>query len=124
MNKTDTHSVQQVQTLYDNELQILKDPNVGKERKKESVKKLKRYGNFLKDIDFKDLNGKKYPEQVCWKDDKQMDKKEVYKLIDSVDTAVIDNRTKILEEDLTGVSVGKDRFIFVDLDGPEPKHEV
>ena len=126
MNKTDTHSVQQVQTLYDQELQILKDKNVGKDRKKEAVKKLKRYGNFLKDIDFKDLNGKKYPEHYLYHhDDKPMNKEELHKLIDSVDTPDRrDTNVELYGFDLSGVSVGKDRFVYEDKGWSKPKHEV
>jgi IS4 transposase len=132
--KQDTHNVQQVQALYDKEVQLLKDSNVGKERKREAMKTLKRYEKFMRDIDYKSVNGKKYPEQVCWKDDKPMNKAEVLKLIDSVD---IDDSGRnnyrenyLLNDgssygrplDLSGVSVGKNRFEYEDKGWKDPKH--
>ena len=132
--KQDTHNVQQVQALYDKEIKILKDANVGKDRKREAVKKLKRYGNFLKDIDFKDLNGHKYPEQVSWSDDKPINKSEVLKLIDSVEVdnsetnnyrenyLLNDGSSYGIPLDLSGVSPNKNRFEYEDKGWKDPKH--
>ena len=120
MTKKDTHTVQQVQALYDKEVQILKDKNVGKDRKKEALKTLKKYEKFMRDIDFKSLNGKTYKTpRLSWSDDKPMNKTEVLKLIDSVDTPDLIHDQHIDHDepfDLTGVSVGKQRFVFQELD--------
>jgi len=82
---TDTNTVIEIETKLMNELSILKDKNVGKERKKQARTAVRRYEKFMNDIDYKHINGHKYPERMKgFPDDVPMDKKEVLKLIDSV----------------------------------------
>ena len=92
---TDTNTVIEIETKLMNELAILKDKNVGKERKKQARTAVRRYEKFMNDIDYKHINGHKYPERMKgFPDDKPMDKKEVLKLIDSVDCDIqYDNYT-------------------------------
>ena len=124
--KGDTHTKQEIEAKLVTELAILKDPNVGKDRKKEAMRTIKIYEKFLRDVDFKNLNGKKYPkEYLSWSDDKPMNVPELHKLIDSVDDDSLPCEMEMkMDEgiDLTGVSVGKDRFTFVDHGWKQPKH--
>jgi hypothetical protein len=127
MNKKDTHTVQQVEAKLLNELAILKDKVVGKDRKKEAMKNVKTYEKFLRDIDYKEINGKTYKTpRLSWYDDKPMNKKEVLKLIDSVEDRDFEEDTQDYAishcevfmpkdgVDLSGVSVGKTRFEFIE----------
>jgi len=121
VNKT-TDTIQSVETKLTNELAILKDPNVGGERKKSARITVKRYEKHLRDVSDKQINGKVYPKPLCFCDDKPMDKAEVLKLIDSVDTpeyGIVGTMDQGL--DITGVSVGKTRFNYVDLGWPKAK---
>jgi len=82
---TDTNTVIEIETKLMNELAILKDKNVGKERKKQARTAVRRYEKFMNDIDYKHINGHKYPERMKgFPDDIPMDKKELEKLIESV----------------------------------------
>ena len=82
---TDTNTVIEIETKLMNELAILKDKNVGKERKKQARTNVRRYEKFMNDIDYKHINGHKYPERMKgFPDDIPMDKKELEKLIESV----------------------------------------
>jgi len=56
-----------------------------KVEKKEMLKKLKNLEKHWNNINDKHINGKKYPERMYHSDDKPMDKKEIFKLIDLVD---------------------------------------
>ena len=80
-NKT-THTLEQVEALMWKESDILKDPNVGKERKKEAVVRLKRYETLYKYSKDKEINGKAYPVK---KQPKDIPKKELLALIEEVD---------------------------------------
>ncbi len=95
---TDTNTVIEIETKLMNELSILKDPNVGKERKNKARTAVKRYEKFMNDIDYKHINGHKYPERLKgFPDDVPMNKEEVLKLIDSVEK----NRTVLeIQEDV------------------------
>ena len=124
MNNKNT--LQKTEQQLMEELSIVKDPNVGKERKTKARRNIKTYEKYLRDNSDKEINGKEYPEQLCFCDDKPMDKEEVLKLIDSVDTPDYDwhdwdcdFNPKI---DITGVSVGKDKFSYVDLGWNIPIH--
>ena len=107
----------------------LKDKNLPKKEKTEAVKKLKYLEQHFRNIQDKHINGKKYPErmaayhsQTSGLNDKQ--KKELYKLIDSVPDTMGFNQnypgtipeTEVLRTqlDLTGVSVGQNRFVYSD----------
>src|SRR6188508_3443211 len=78
---TDTNTVIEIETKLMNELAILKDKNVGKERKKQARTNVKRYEKFMNDIDYKHINGHKYPVREV---PPETTKEEVLKLIDSV----------------------------------------
>ena len=77
---TDTNTVIEIETKLMNELSILQDPNVGKERKNKARTAVKRYEKFMNDIDYKKINGHKYPVREV---PPKTTKEEVLKLIDS-----------------------------------------
>ena len=123
MTNKDTHTIPDVEKLITEKLEILKNgKTIGEKRK--ARKEIIMLEKLLRDIDYKKFNGKKYPEPLYHHDDKPMNKKEVYKLIDSVSgqdessrqTDLEYSRHLIMEQDidLTGVSVGKDRFEFIE----------
>lgn len=96
-----------------------------KEEKRALLKKLKPLETHWRDVNSKHINGKKYPERMKgFPDDKPMNKTEVLKLIDSVSgqdesslwTDMDWSRRLINEQelDLSGVSVGKNTFEYVD----------
>lgn len=132
MKPSTTHSLEQVEALMWKESDILKDPNVGKERKKEALKKLKLLEKHFKDSQDKHINGKKYPVK---KKPVDISKKDLLALIDSVGepesedlnveevvafhTYQLDKIKNSLDE--SGVSPGSNRFTFVDKGWPEPK---
>jgi hypothetical protein len=109
------------QTLME-ELQILNDPNVGKERKTKAKRNIKNYEKYLRDNSDKEINGKKYPARLFHSGPEPINKQEVLGLIDSVDEPfnfVSEQRSRDLMEeygDMSGVSVGKNRFEFIELD--------
>jgi len=121
-NKT-TDTIQAVETMIMKRLEILKNGETN-ELKRKARKEILKLEKHLRDVDDKLINGKKYPEQVSWSDDKPMNKKEALKLIDSVSGQDESSRQTDLEYwnhfineqdiDLTGVSVGKDRFEFIE----------
>jgi len=127
MTSKDTHTIPDVEKLITEKLDILKNgKTIGEKRK--ARKEIIMLEKLLRDIDYKKFNGKKYPEQLCWHSDRpglnDKEKREVYKLIDSVDTPIdsdgLNKEYVVLRDisdvvDLTGVSVGKDRFVYVDL---------
>ena len=88
------------------ELSILKDPNVGNKRKTEAKRNIKNYEKYLKDNSDEEINGKKYPARMYHSDDKPMNKKELYKLIDSVDTP---KEVPYPVSNLSGAYVSSDR---------------
>ena len=126
---TDTNTVIEIETKLMNELSILQDPNVGKERKKEARTNVRRYEKFMNDIDYKKINGHKYPVREV---PPKTTKEEVLKLIESgFPEDKWKGRTVDLSDaeyysyrglDVTGVSVGKKRFEYVDKGWKEPKH--
>ena len=129
---TDTNTVIEIETKLMNELSILQDPNVGKERKNKARTAVKRYEKFMNDIDYKKINGHKYPVREV---PPKTTKEEVLKLIDSVEVDPDDEGNKYRENyllqdgssygrplNLEGVSVGKNTFEYVDKGWKEPKH--
>jgi len=121
---TDNTTVIEIETKLMNELAILKDKNVGKERKKQARTNVKRYEKFMNDIDYKHINGHKYPVREV---PPETTKEEVLKLIDDVPDsyppeAIINGEEICLSRlDESGVSVGKDRFEYVDKGWSKPK---
>jgi len=110
---TDTNTVIEIETKLMNELAILKDKNVGKERKKEARTNVRRYEKFMNDIDYKKINGHKYPERLKGlPDDKPMNFKELEKLIDSVPNGDEISRDYLIEhpiedKNLQGLMINK-----------------
>lgn len=129
MKPNNTHSLEQVEALMWKESDILKDPNVGKERKKEALKKLKLLEKHFKDSQDKHINGKKYPVK---KKPVDISKKDLLALIDSVESVdyqsseyeigrkyYADKINKRL--DTSGTTPDGKRFVFVDKGWPKPK---
>ena len=121
-NKT-TDTIQAVETMIMKRLEILKNGETN-ELKRKARKEILKLEKHLRDVDDKLINGKKYPERIYHHDDKPMNKTEVLKLIDSVSGQDESSRQTDLEYwnhfineqdiDLTGVSVGRDRFEFIE----------
>jgi hypothetical protein len=87
MVSKNTDIIQKAEQQLLEEIQILKDPNVGKERKQKAKKNIKSREKYLRDTSNEEINGKTYPTNYLYhSDDKPMDKKEIFKLIDSVET--------------------------------------
>ncbi len=102
----------------------LKDNNLSKKEHTEIVKKLKFLEQHYRNVADKKTNGKKYPEHLFHSGPEPMNKKEVLKLIDSVDEIPEPfDRDIGYGLDLSGVSVGKDRFIEIDQDIDIRTHE-
>ena len=117
---TDNTTVIEIETKLMNELSILKDPNVGKERKKQARTAVKRYEKFMNDIDYKHINGHKYPVREV---PPETTKEEVLKLIDSVQfvTDCMIREINFKPDNLDGISVGMKRFEYVDKGWSKPK---
>ena len=107
-----THSLEQVEALMWKESDILKDPNVGKDAKKEARRKLRLLEKHFEDCRGKEMNGKKYPVK---QKPEPISKKELLALIDEVPDYPTD---KVLgldtldynsELDLTGAFISDDR---------------
>jgi len=121
MTSKNTHTIPDVEKLITEKLEILKNGKTIQDKRK-ARKEIIMLEKLLRDIDYKKFNGKKYPEPLYHHDDKPMNKKEVLKLIDSTDEHSNNGMNcYVLDEDLTGVSVGKDRFVYEDKGWPEPK---
>ena len=112
--KNNTHSISNINELIETNLDILKNGETKAEKIKarSTIIKLEK---LLKDVDYKLQNGKKYPERLYHSGLKPMNKKEIYALIDSVEVDPNEphfNFADAYKLDLSGVSVGKNRFIF------------
>ena len=117
--KKDTHSMQDVEGLILEKLDILKNGETKKE-KNEARRAIINLEKFHNDITNKKINGKKYP--IKEKPPK-ISKEELLKLIDSVEPPE-HNQFRLLQLqteqaelkglDLSGVSVGKNRFEFIE----------
>jgi len=80
-----THTIPDIEKLMEEKLGIILNGSTLKD-KKEAKKQLKLLERHFNDVSAKNENGHKYPEQrIYHSDDKPMDKKEIYKLIDSVE---------------------------------------
>jgi hypothetical protein len=112
-----TNVVQALNTKISNDVGIINDPYAPKSYKREASKRLRKLEKLLRDIDIKETNGHKYPDRLYHSGPEPMNVPELLKLIDSVDDADEISREYIIEhpiEDLSGVSVGKDRFEYID----------
>ena len=122
MKTTDT--VEHVEGMILERLEILKNGET-KEQKRKARSEILKLEKHLRDVNTKYYNGHKYPERMKgFPDDIPMNKTEVLKLIDSVSgqdesslwTDMDWSRRLINEQelDLSGVSVGKNTFEYVD----------
>ncbi len=116
--KKDTHSIPDLEGLINEKLHIMQNGHTIEEKKK-ARKEVLRLEKMLKDIDYKSVNGKHYPERIKGlPDDKPMNKKELFKLIDSVPDQPDRNNYDYLPYplDLSGGSPepGKNRFEFTE----------
>jgi len=85
MVSKNTDIIQKAEQQLLEEIQILKDPNVGKERKQKAKKNIKSREKYLRDTSNEEINGKTYPTNYLYhSDDKPMNTEEIFKLIDSV----------------------------------------
>ena len=125
MTIRNTHTMNDLNKLIDEKLAILVNGKSIVEKRK-ARKEIIMLEKLIKDVDYKLVNGKKYPVnyQTRHADDIPMNKEELYKLIDSVDPVENMYEPDELEKqiDLSGVSVGKNRFEYVDAGWKEPKH--
>jgi len=128
MTKKNTHTITNLNDMIEANLQILKNGETIKE-KREARKKIIMLEKLIKDVDYKLHNGKKYPERLYHSGPEPMDKEEVLKLIDSVDSEPFDRAFEQYEKhienriDLSGVSVGKSRFVYQDSGWSKPAFE-
>jgi len=117
--KKDTHTISGLNDLIDEKLAILQNGETVKE-KREARKQIIMLEKLIKDVNYKIQNGKHYPEHEV---PPKTTKEELLKLIDSVEVTnePFKNDASIMEiaynmgVDLSGVSVGKNRFEFVEL---------
>ena len=126
-----THTLQDVEGLMHEYADKITKAETKKE-KSELIRKLRALEKHYNDCNGKHINGKKYPERlpslyhpISGLSNKE--KKEVYRLIDSVPSIVDDwfrnkysgkideKEIEIKKElDTSGVSVGKNRFVYID----------
>ena len=123
MKTTDT--VEHVEGMILERLEILKNGET-KEQKRKARSEIIKLEKHLKGVNDKYQNGHKYPERMKgFRDDVPMNVKEVLKLIDSVE--IIQDcqyREPVFnphDTDLSGVSVGKNSFEYVDKGWSKPK---
>ena len=80
-----THSIPDIEKLMEEKLGIILNGSTLKD-KKEAKKQLRLLERHFNDVNAKNENGHKYPEQrIYHSDNKPMNKEEIFKLIDSVD---------------------------------------
>ena len=115
--KKSTHTIQDIEERWHKEIAIIKDPNTSKDQKKKAAKRAGYLDDFMRTIDYKHLNGKEYPVK---KQPKDIPKKELLALINEVPDEE-DNWCPVAiriqdyngkELDVSGVSVGSNRFTF------------
>ena len=111
--KQNTHSIVDIEGLINEKLYIMQNGATMAEKKKARTEVI-RLEKMLRDIDYKLVNGKKYPERQV---PPKTSKKELLALIDSVPDSnwVAGEFPKSLIEkelDESGVSPGKKRFQF------------
>jgi len=101
-----THTLDQVEALMWKESGILRDPNVGKDAKQKAMKRLKLLEKHFADCKEKETNGHKYPERMKgFPDDVPMNKEEVLKLIDSVESDYGPSYADIGDVNLQGLMI-------------------
>lgn len=109
--KSNTHSITDIEGLINEKLYIMQNGATMAEKKKARTEVI-RLEKMLRDISYKEINGKHYNER---KVPPKTTKKEILALIDSVETpecGVVGYMDGGL--DTSGVSPGKNRFEFVE----------
>jgi len=104
-------------TIHDVEGMILERLNIlqngeTKEQKRKARSEIIKLERHLRDVNNKYQNGHKYPERLKGlPDDKPMDKKELFKLIDSVEVYQYDGEesesNRIVDKNLQGLMINK-----------------
>ncbi len=99
-----THTLKDLEKLIFEKLDILQNGETKAEKRK-ARNEVIRLEKLIKDVNYKNLNGHVYPEPIYHSDDKPMNKEEIFKLIDSVEST--DSRFSYVvgDLDLTGVFV-------------------
>ena len=115
-------------TIHDVEGMILERLNIlqngeTKEQKRKARSEIIKLERHARDVQSKYHNGHKYPERLKgFPDDKPMNKEEVLKLIDSTGPPYGTEGLGVNQDiDLSGISVGKKRFEYVDKGWSKPK---
>ena len=85
MINKNTDTLQSVEQKIMERLKILENGETY-DIKKKARKEIIRLEKHLNDVNGKIINGKHYGERIYHSDDKPMDKEEIFKLIDSVDS--------------------------------------
>jgi len=86
-----THTIPDIEKLMEEKLGIILNGSTLKD-KKEAKKQLRLLERHFNDVNTKNENGHKYPEQrIYHSDNKPMNKEEIFKLIDSVEVEYPDN---------------------------------
>ena len=117
----ETHSIHDVDALLLEKVILLKTSK-SKDEKVKLAKEIHRLEKHFNEGNEKHINGHKYPERMKgFPDDIPMNVEEVLKLIDSVeiDYTVPNHYTDI--DNLDGISVGNNRFEYVDKGWSKPK---
>ena len=97
IEETSLTRIEEMMLEYRNKIKT----SVTKVEKKEMLKKLKNLEKHWNNINDKHINGKKYPERIYHSDDKPMDKKTIFKLIDSVDSAYFNHDNSLDTNDFS-----------------------
>jgi len=97
--------LQKTEQQLQEELLILKHPNVGMKRKTEAKRNIKNYEKYLKEHSDEEINGKKYPTREV---PPKTTKKELLELIDSVETP---KEVAYPVSNLSGAYLSSDRTI-------------
>jgi hypothetical protein len=113
-----THTLQDVDALLLEKVILLKTAK-GKEEKEKLRKQIQKLEKHFNDCNDKQINGHKYPEKLKSLYDTspytEKQKKEALKLIDSVPDQGISVIEPLFDElDVSGVSVGKNRFEYIE----------
>ena len=106
-----THTIPDIEKLMEEKLGIILNGSTLKD-KKEAKRQLRLLERHFNDINSKNENGHKYPEQRMYhSDNKPMNKEEIFKLIDSVPDGLIDLKYHPPEAiDLSGEFVKQDEM--------------
>ena len=109
-----THTLEDIEERWHKQIAIIKDPDSTVIQKKNALKKAGFYEDFMRTVNYKHINGKTYAVRKIPKD---ISKKELLALIDSVDISDThsENILQTFDKytlDLSGVSPGSNRFSY------------